>query len=90
MRSWLRRKKGGAVATKSLVITVRVDRAERAHNCRSRGGHRIERGEVRLKVRNGMGWIHFCRSCAENIIARDLEKLRALQFLTPEEAPDGD
>jgi hypothetical protein len=30
---------------------------------------------VRLKVRNGRSWDHYCRACAETILARDIQKL---------------
>jgi hypothetical protein len=75
------------MATKSLVIRVRVDTALKAHNCQANSKHRIERGDVRLKVRNGRSWDHYCRSCALTIIARDIAKLTILQTLTPS-APD--
>lgn len=73
------------MATKSLITPVRVERAERAHNCQANARHRIERGDVRLKVRNGRGWDHYCRDCAAKIISRDIEKLRSLQHLEVEE-----
>lgn len=76
------------MATRSLIIRVRVERAQRAHDCQADSRHRLERGDIRLKVRDGIGWVHYCKSCAENIIFRDLEKLRALQSLTPEETLD--
>jgi len=69
------------MATKSLVVQVRVDTAGKAHNCQGNSKHRIERGDVRLKVRNGRSWDHYCRACAENIITRDLHKLSELMKL---------
>jgi len=71
------------MAIKSLVVHVMVDTAGKAHNCQANARHRIERGEVRLKVSNGRSWDHYCRACAENIIARDIQKLTSLQSLTP-------
>ena len=71
------------MAIKSLVVQVGVDIACKAHNCQANAKHRIERGHVRLKVRNGRGWDHYCRFCAMTIIARDISKLTALQNLTP-------
>lgn len=72
------------MATKSLVIQVRVDVTGKSHNCQANSKHRIAMGEVRLKVRNGRSWDHYCRTCAETIIARDLEKLTTLRALRPE------
>jgi hypothetical protein len=71
------------MAIKSLVVQVGIDTAGKAHNCQASAKHRIERGDVRLKVRNGRGWDHYCSDCATRIISRDIEKLAALQCLTP-------
>ena len=71
------------MAIRSLVIGVGVDTALHAHNCQANERHRIERGDVRLKVRNGRSWDHYCRACAESMIARSIAKLTALQSLTP-------
>ena len=76
--------------SKSLVTQVVVDRAARAHNCQANHRHRLESGNIRLKVKNGMGWDHYCRACAEAIIARDIAKLTALLPLTPTEKAEED
>jgi len=64
---------------KSLVITVGVDTAGASHNCQANVDHRIQKGCVRLKVRNGRSWDHYCCACAKTIIARDIQKLNELQ-----------
>lgn len=66
------------MATRSLVIRVEVDHALKAHNCQANARHRLERGDKRLKVRNGRSWDHYCVHCATGILTRDLMKLRAL------------
>ena len=71
------------MAIKSLITQVGVDTAGKSHNCQANSKHRIAMGDVRLKVRNGRSWDHYCRDCALNIIARDISKLQALQSLTP-------
>jgi len=71
------------MATKSLVIQVQVDTAGKAHNCQASAKHRIEKGDVRLKVRNGRSWDHYCLACSQNIIGRDIQKLTELQKMTP-------
>ncbi len=71
------------MAIKSLVVQARVDVAGKSHNCQANSRHRIAMGEVRLKVRNGRSWNHYCRTCAETIISRDLEKLAALRAMQP-------
>jgi hypothetical protein len=68
---------------KSLITQLGVDTAGKAHNCQANASHRIEKGDVRLKVRNGRGWDHYCRHCAQTMIARDIEKLTLLHSLKP-------
>jgi hypothetical protein len=67
------------MAIKTLVITTDVDHALKAHNCQANAKHRITRGNPRLKVKNERSWDHYCLSCAVDIVARDLDKLRQLQ-----------
>ena len=64
---------------KSLVTRAEVDEAKKAHNCQANAVHRIERGNKRLKVRNGRSWDHYCVSCAVVILERDITELQALQ-----------
>jgi hypothetical protein len=65
--------------TKSLVIRVEIDEAKIAHNCQANASHRIQRGSMRLKVRNGRSWNHYCILCAAAIIERDIAELQDLQ-----------
>lgn len=75
------------MATKSLVIRTAVDTAGRAHNCQASAKHRIEKGDVRLKVKKDRSWEHYCLACAKKIIGLDLEKLKALQEMKPPTTP---
>lgn len=75
------------MAIKSLVVQVGVDAAGKAHNCQANSKHRIEKGDVRLKVRNGRSWDHYCRACAVTIIAKDIHKLTELGKLELPPAP---
>ena len=63
---------------KTLVDTVKVENALRAHNCQANNKHRIQKGEIRLAVKNQRSWNYYCKTCGENIISRDIEKLQAL------------
>ncbi len=67
------------MAVKSLVIQVEIDQALKAHNCQANARHRIERGDTRLKVRNGRSWDHYCAQCAKAILERDNAELQDLQ-----------
>ncbi len=72
------------MAIKSLVTRVEIDTAGKAHNCQASAKHRIEKGDERLKVRNGRSWDHYCLDCAKKIIERDIEKLKEIQnMLSP-------
>lgn len=71
------------MAIKSLITQVEIDTAGKAHNCQANAKHRIEKGGVRLKVRNGRSWDHYCLECAKKIIARDIAKLMAIQDMSP-------
>lgn len=64
--------------TRSLIEQARVDEAIRAHNCQANARHRIQKGEKRLKVRNGRSWDHYCLECARTIVGRDIDKLEEL------------
>jgi hypothetical protein len=75
------------VAIKSLVCQVGVDTAGKSHNCQANSKHRIAMGDMRLKVRNGRSWDHYCTDCARAIIARDFAKLTALQESLPKVEP---
>jgi hypothetical protein len=68
--------------TKSLIAQVVIDCAGRAHNCQANSSHRINKGDKRLNVKNGMGWDRYCWECALKILARDIEKLTSLQNST--------
>lgn len=75
------------MTTKSLLIRAEVDYAGKAHNCQASAKHRIEKGDVRLKVRKGRSWEHYCLACAKKIIGLDLEKLQRLQDMKPSVTP---
>lgn len=68
---------------KSLVDRVEIDTAKRSHNCQANNRHRIEKGDLRLKVRVDRTWEHYCRACAEKIISKDIAKLTDLQNFEP-------
>lgn len=71
------------MANKTLLIGTKVDKAKRAHNCQANAKHRIEKGDIRLGVRNERSWDHYCLECAEKIVARDIGKLMELRKFEP-------
>lgn len=74
------------MATKSLIIGTKIDTAKKAHNCQANQRHRILKGDVRMAVRNGRGWDHYCAECAKKIIEKDTKKLNLLGELNPEDS----
>jgi hypothetical protein len=64
---------------KSLIAQVEIDTAGKVHNCQANARHRVQKGDIRLKVRNARSWDHYCRVCAEIIIDRDIQKLTKLR-----------
>ena len=71
------------MATKSLVIRVEIDYALKANNCQANARHRLERGDKRLKVRNGRSWDHYCAECAVDILERELKHRRWMRYEGP-------
>lgn len=69
---------------KLLVVRMEVDAAVRAHECRSSSKHKIKKGDVRLKVRNGRSWMHYCRACADLMIGKSIEKLVEIRRMEPD------
>ena len=63
---------------RSLRIRAEIDVAKKAHNCQANARHRIERGDKRLKVRNGRSWDHYCLEYATTIVRRDITALEGL------------
>lgn len=63
---------------RSLLTRTAIDEAGKAHNCQRDSKHRINKGQKRLKVRNGRSWDHYCLGCARLIVETDDRKLREL------------
>jgi hypothetical protein len=63
---------------KSLVQRSEVDRVLKSHSCRANSRHRLQQGERRLKVHVDRSHVHYCATCALQIIAQDIAKLQAL------------
>jgi hypothetical protein len=63
---------------KSILQRMEVDRVMKAHNCQHNPAHRLERGEMRLKVWNNRSPEHYCKACALVIIETDIAKLQEL------------
>jgi hypothetical protein len=60
------------------IDALQIDEAKSAHNCQRSAGHRIIKGQKRLKVRKERGWDHYCLGCGKSIVEGDLKKLADL------------
>lgn len=69
---------------KSLIVSMEITAAGRAHDCRYNKNHHFEKGDRRLTVRSDGEEHHYCLACAKVFLARDVERLRA--FLAEVEA----
>lgn len=63
---------------RSLIVSMAVTVAGRAHNCRQSDRHRIEKGMKRLTVKSDGDEHHYCLACAKGFLAKDSERLQAL------------
>lgn len=63
---------------KSLIVSMEITAAGRAHNCRQSGNHRIEKGMKRLTIKSDGDEHHYCLACAKTFLAKDIERLQAL------------
>lgn len=64
---------------RSLIVSMEITVAGRAHNCRQSDRHRIERGMKRLTVKSDGDPHHYCLVCARTFLAKDVERLQALR-----------
>jgi hypothetical protein len=66
---------------KSFLVALEIDEAERAHDCQHNSAHRLQKGDVRLRVKmkKGRGYENFCKACALDAIDRDTQRLRELR-----------
>ena len=60
---------------RSLVTTVELDVAKRAHDCQGNSGHRLLKGDRRLAVKKERGWDYYCLECGTRILERDATRI---------------
>lgn len=63
---------------KSLLTTVEVDVAKRAHDCQGNSAHRLAKGDRRLAVKKERGWDYYCIDCGIRILERDAERVQSM------------
>jgi len=63
---------------KQLIKSMHVDLAQRGHNCQHCASHRIEKGDVRLGVKNDRNIEYFCSECAKRFLNNSVTELQNL------------
>lgn len=63
---------------KSLLVSMELSVAGRAHGCRHNKNHRVEKGEPRLSIKVDRSHHHYCLACARKFMAASLHRLNEL------------
>lgn len=61
---------------KSLLVSMQITVAGKAHDCRFNGSHRITKGDRRLTITEDGDKHHYCLACAKRFMERDTERFR--------------
>lgn len=64
---------------RSLTLSMSVDRASKRHACQHSKKHVIAKGDLRLKVKAGRGYDHYCLQCARKFLSLSVETLQKLE-----------
>ena len=64
---------------KALILSMVVDRAGASHNCRFNEKHRIQKGALRLKVREGRSYLHYCPECGSRFLEAAIDQAEKLR-----------
>ena len=65
--------------TKSFVSNISIDVVQRAHNCQHNSAHRLVKGDVRLKLKDGRAVEYFCAKCALESVSKDIQRLESIR-----------
>ena len=66
------------MARKSLIVSMEIRTAGRAHDCRYNKNHHFAKGDRLLMVRSDGEEHHYCLVCARVFLLQGVERLRAL------------
>jgi hypothetical protein len=67
------------MSRKSLLVSMEITAAGRAHNCRYNKRHRLEKGVKRLTIKSDGDEHHYCLACAKAFLAASADRLAALR-----------
>lgn len=63
---------------KSLIVSMAITSAGRAHYCRYNKKHRLEKGSKRLTIKSNGDEHHYCIACARVFLVKDIDRLKIL------------
>ena len=63
---------------KSFLKNISIDTAKLSHFCKHNKKHKINKGDKRLKLKEGRASQHFCIECAKESLTRDINELNTL------------
>jgi len=63
---------------KSVLVSMEITVAGRAHDCRYNKNHRLEKGASRLTIREDGDEHHYCLPCARTFVLQGTERLGVL------------
>lgn len=66
-------------APRRLTLPLEVDTARASHNCQHSARHRVAKGQLRLKIKVGRSYEHYCQACADQFLGRAIEQLQNLR-----------
>ena len=63
---------------KSFLKNISIDTAKLTHFCKHNRKHKINKGDKRLKLKEGRASQHFCIECAKESLRKDINELSSL------------
>ncbi len=63
---------------KSVVVSMEITVAGRAHDCRYNKNHRLEKGVSRLTIKEDGDEHHYCLTCAKVFLQQGTTRLQSL------------
>lgn len=64
---------------RSFISNISIDVVQRAHNCQHNSAHRLVKGDIRLKLKDGRAVEYFCGKCALESISKDIQRLESIR-----------
>lgn len=64
---------------KSLLASMSITQAGKAHCCRFNKKHQFSKGDWRLTLKVDRDELHYCLLCARSFLAKDVKRITDLQ-----------